>query len=60
MTKKTFREIVDENFPKLDILNYYPYGEKTEYQRTINYKVDLKKVYLDKNNYKRNTFFETF
>jgi hypothetical protein len=48
--KKEFGDIVNKSFPKLDILNYYPYG-KEKYLTAFFYdNYDLTKAYLEKHN----------
>ncbi len=52
-TKHTFADmhkIIDEAFPKLEILNYYPYGRKTQYPFFTGGMRDLRKEYLTKSN----------
>lgn len=48
--KKEFASLVEEHFPKLDILNYYPYGPKVTWNYFLCGEVNLKKVYLDDRN----------
>lgn len=43
---KDFSDIVDEEFPKLPILNYFPYGEETKYKDFMGGNHNLKNVYL--------------
>jgi hypothetical protein len=53
ITTHTFRNIgklVDVHFPKLDILNYYPYGKETIWTYWLCGKVNLKKVHLEERN----------
>lgn len=45
-----FANIVEQHIPKLDILNYYPYGPKTDWTYWLCGDVDLRKVYKDERN----------
>lgn len=47
---KSFRDIVYDNFPKLDILKRYPYGDKTDWSYWLCGDVNLKKVHLLEHN----------
>ena len=47
---KNFGDLVDKEFPKLDILNYYPYGPKKDWSYWLCGEVDLKKYHLDARN----------
>jgi len=47
------REIVEEAFPKLDILKYYPYGPRTDWSYWLCGDVDLRKQHLERYNRKR-------
>lgn len=47
---KEFDDIIREAVPKLDILNYYPYGPKTDWSYWLCGDVDLRKVYKDERN----------
>ena len=50
---KDFGDIVDTAFPKLDILNYYPYGSNISYSYWLCGEVNLTKYYLDARNKER-------
>ena len=45
---KEFGDIVDEAFTKLEILDYYPYGPKTDWSYWLCGNVDLREVYKEK------------
>jgi hypothetical protein len=47
---KEFSKLVDDQFPKLDILNYYPYGPEVNWKYFLCGEVNLKEVYLDDRN----------
>jgi hypothetical protein len=47
---KEFSKLVDDHFPKLNILNYYPYGSRIIWKHWLTGEVNLKKVYLDDRN----------
>jgi hypothetical protein len=47
---KTFIDIMDEEFPKLPILSYYPYGEKTNYTDFMGGNNNLKDLHLSDSN----------
>lgn len=46
--KQTFYEICEENKSNFYILDYYPFGSKTEWEYWLCGKVNLKKEYLNK------------
>jgi hypothetical protein len=48
--KPEFSGIVKDAFPKLDILNYYPYGPEVNWEYWLTGKINLKKEYLDERN----------
>ncbi len=50
---KEFGDIVDRAFPKLDILNYYPYGPEKMYTYWLCGTTDLTKYHLDARNNER-------
>ena len=54
MIGKSFDQKVIKNLDKLDILNYYPYGQETTWKYWLCGEINLKKPYLDKRNLKRN------
>jgi len=45
-----FNEVVEEAFPKLDILNYYPYGPKTDWSYWLCGDVDLREAHRERYN----------
>ena len=48
---KEFGDLIDEHFPKQHILDYYPYGNKTEHYGLFRGSAhDLKTEYLEKHN----------
>jgi hypothetical protein len=47
---KSFRDIVYANFPKLDILKHYPYGDEENWSYWLCGDVNLKKVHLMERN----------
>jgi hypothetical protein len=49
-TLENFGKLVDDHFPQLNILNYYPYGKETQFSYWLCGRVDLKKLYLEKRN----------